>query len=196
MDWKDPAWWSLVVATIALLFSIPSVLLSWKSLRWERSSADAATRSAEAAERANLLTERALARDVDDAVSDAVQRQLDAIVSATLSAGTPGESITMSNARSLLRPGPTDVHWQIEKASGSQYILRNTGLDIAEHVGVDPAQLEQLGGFARSMPTDAVIRPGEGVGFLVMSAWGNPAPNQLYLKWNDMQEYVAVPMPG
>ncbi|TPG31660.1 hypothetical protein [Mycolicibacterium hodleri] len=164
--WKDPAWYSLFAAILALIFSVPSAVLSWKSLKWERDSADSARRSAEAAEQANLFTERALA----------------------LNAGVdPGE------VRALAPASRGDVSWQIEHRGGSQYVLRNTGTDIAEHVSVDA---EQLGGLARSVPADAVIRPQQGVDFLILATWGHPAPNQLYIKWNDMQEYVAVPMPA
>jgi hypothetical protein len=163
MDWwKDPAWYSLLVALFALLLSIPSAALAWKSLKWERDSAASARRSAEAAERANLLTERALARS--------------------------GPEL----ANPSLLPATSDVSWRIEKGSGSRYILRNTGTAIAEHVSVDG---EQLGGLVRNLPTDAVVRPGEGVDMLVLSTWSNPIPNQLYVKWDGMQDYVAVPMP-
>jgi hypothetical protein len=33
--------------------------------------------------------------------------------------------------------GIPQVAWQIERGSGAQYVLRNTGRDIAEHVYVD-----------------------------------------------------------
>ena len=172
MDWGDPAWYSLLVSLIALALSVPSALLAWKSLNWERDSANSARRSAEAAERANLLTERALAeralteRDDDSKVTD----------------------------YHVWAPTPTtgDVSWRIEHPGGSRYILRNTGTAIAEHVSVDA---EQVGGVTRSLPSDAVIRPGEGVDFLVLETWGNPAPNQLYIRWDDMQDFIAVPMP-
>jgi hypothetical protein len=168
MKWTDPAWYSLLVAILALFVSLPAAALAWKSLKWERSSAESARRSAEAAERANLLTERTLARRWDGVA-----------VGVTPPEPTPAP--------------PGDVSWRIEHASGSRYVLRNTGTDIAEHVSVDA---EQVGAIASNLPTDAVIRPGEGVDFLILATWGNPAPNQLYVKWGDMDEYVAVPMPG
>ena len=45
---------------IALAIAIGSGVLSWRSLRWERLSAEAAGRSAQEAARANQLAERAL----------------------------------------------------------------------------------------------------------------------------------------
>ncbi|KAA0085529.1 hypothetical protein CIW52_06415 [Mycolicibacterium sp. P9-64] len=163
MDWKDPAWYSLLVALLAFGISIPAAWSARKALTWQRDSADAAIRSAEAAEYANLLTERASAQSGTD----------------------------LSKLSPL--PATSDVSWRIERGSGSRYILRNTGTAIAEHVSVDA---EQLGGLARRLPVDAVIRPGEGADILILSTWGRPAPNQLRVKWNDMQEYAIVPMPG
>lgn len=171
MDWKDPAWYSLLISILALLLSIPSALLAWKSLNWERDSANSARRSAEAAERANLLAERATARQASGAHEG---REL----------GTVRESSPQTRR---------NVVWQIEHPSGSRYVLRNVGTDIAEHVSGD---IEQSSGLVRNLPSDAVIRPGEGVDFLVAGAWGRPVPNQLYLKWNDMRDFVAIPMPG
>jgi hypothetical protein len=60
MDPGDIATWvTASIAVLALIVSVGSAVLSWKSLRWERLSAEAATRSAEAAERANRLAEMA-----------------------------------------------------------------------------------------------------------------------------------------
>jgi hypothetical protein len=67
--------------------------------------------------------------------------------------------------------------------------LRNTGTSVAEHVKV-----ESTGGIARNLPTDAVIRPGEGVDILLLGTFGSPIPNQLYVSWGDSAEQVAVPI--
>lgn len=62
VHWHDAAAWiAAIVAGLALIISCCSAVLSWKSLRWERLSAEASMRSAEAAERAYRLAERAVA---------------------------------------------------------------------------------------------------------------------------------------
>lgn len=54
MRWGDVPGW------VALVISLCSALLSWRVLRWEKQSANAAVRSADEAARANLIAERAL----------------------------------------------------------------------------------------------------------------------------------------
>jgi hypothetical protein len=158
VDWGDaPAWAAVIVAVLALIISCCSALLSWKSLRWERLSAEAATRSAEAAERANRLAERA------------VEQRLQ----------PPGIASEGPVGAPIIERAP-DVSWRIERPGENRYVLRNTGSDVAEHVEVDPSQ---AGPIARNLPQDAVIRPGEGADMLIMGTWGKPVPNQLYVRW-------------
>lgn len=167
MRWSDAEWAAVAVALVALAVSIWSATLSWKSLTWERTAAQSARRSAEAAERANLLTERALTR-----TAPAAER------------GDEAES-----------PGAPDVSWRIERASKNRYVLRNVGTATAEHVGVDGEQLKNV--ISSNLPTDAVVRPGEGVDLLLMGTWqGRGLPNQLYVRWAGSDGYQAVPLPG
>jgi hypothetical protein len=167
VDWGDaPAWAATIVAVIALIVSAVAATFSWKSLRWEKLSAEAAGRSAEAAERSNLLAQRAL-----DARA----------------AGNSGELIATEPAACE----QLDVHWRIENPSGNRYVLRNVGTDTAEHVEVDASQ---AGRVTRNLPQDAVIRPGEGADMLIMGTWGHPVPNQLYVRWAGQPEWVAVPI--
>jgi hypothetical protein len=129
-------------------------------------------RSAEAAERANRLTERAVA---------AQQRvQLFGIPSEE-AFGTP-------SVETELAP---DVSWRIERPAENRYVLRNTGTDVAEHVEVDASQ---AGPITRNLPRDSVVRPGEGVDMLIMGAMGHPVPNQLYVRWAGQPDWVAVPI--
>jgi len=166
MNWGDvPGWAAVGIAVFALMVSTGSAALSWKSLHWERESAQAATRSAEAAERANRLAE------------EAVQLRLGDVL------GAPTDTTpTVKN---------TKVSWSIEHPAGNRYVLRNTGTDIAEHVEVDRSQINAI---TRQLPQDAVIRPGEGVDMLILGTWGNPVPNQLYVRWEGQANWVAVPM--
>lgn len=172
VNWGDaPAWVAAVIAGLALIISCCSAVLSWKSLRWERLSAESAARSAEAAERANRLTEQTvLAQRVD----------LYGIPSAE-AVGVPTVEQTAP-----------DVSWQIERPSGGdRYVLRNTGSDVADHVEVDASQ---AGPIHRNLPQDAVIRPGEGVDMLIKGTWQRPMPNQVYVRWAGQPDWVAVPI--
>jgi hypothetical protein len=175
VNWNDPAWVAAAVAMLALLVSVWSAALSWKSLRWERLSAESAGRSAEAAERANRLTEQTV-----------LAQQIRPF-------GIPsGEVVGIPRVEQepLVEQEP-DVSWRIERPSDNRFILRNTGTDIAEHVEVDPSQ---VGAIARNLPRDAVIRPGEGVDILMMTTWQRPLPNQLYVRWAGQPDWVAVPI--
>jgi hypothetical protein len=170
VNWGDaPAWVAAVVAVLALIISCCSAVLSWKSLYWERLSAESASRSAEAAERANRRTEQTV-----------LAQQLHPF-------GIPFEEAV--GVPSVERA--PDVSWSIEHPDKNRYVLRNTGTEVAEHVEVDPSQA----GIARNRPKDAVIRPGEGADMLIMGSWQRPVPNQLYVRWAGQPDWVALPLP-
>ena len=160
VHWGDvPAWVTATVAGLALIISCSSAVLSWKALRWGRLSAEVATRSAEAAERANRLTEQVVLRQ---------QVQL---------SGIPSEDAFDEPIVTTQAP---DVSWRIERPQENRYVLRNTGTDVAEQVTVDPTQ---AGPVARNLPQNAVIRPAEGADMLMIGVFGHPGPNQLYVRW-------------
>lgn len=101
MKWGDiPAWVALGVALTALA-------VSWRSMAWQKQSAQAAVQSANEAARANLIAERALEARAADA-SDRLDGQAD--------------------------HRPPHVAWRLEKGDGAAYVLRNVGTDVAEHV--------------------------------------------------------------
>jgi len=171
LHWGDvPAWIAAIVAGLALIVSCCSAVLSWKSLRWDRMSAESAKRSAEAAERANRLTEQTVLG----------QRLQPSSIPSEESVGSPTVETRAPN-----------VTWRIERPEGDRYVLRNTGTDIAEHVEVDPSQAPPIN---RNLPEDAVIRPGEGVDMLIKGTWGHPMPNQLYVRWAGQPDWIAVPI--
>ena len=157
MSWGDvPGWVALVVALVA-------ASLSWRSLRWEKQSAEAAVQSANEAARANLIAERALeSKPTDPALA-------------------PGQ------------PAGPRVTWSIEKISGAEYVLRNTGSEIAEHVYADKANAPVLN---RNLPQDSVIRPGAGHKMLLKGSWQSPVPTELHVRWSGQDAWVAVPLPG
>ena len=128
-------------------------------------SAESARRSAEAAERANLLVER-------------VAQRVEPV-------GIPSEE---AFGTAVVSQG--DVSWRIERPSKNRYLLRNSGTDVAEHVEVDPSRA----GVARHLPEDAVIRPGESAEMLIMGTWQQPVPDELYVRWQGQPDWVAVPI--
>ena len=77
----------------------------------------------------------------------------------------------------------------MEHCSGSKYVLRNTGIDVAEHVCVDGARVPPLN---RYLPRDSVVPPNEGVDIMLKGSWQHPMPNQLYLRWQGQPEWIAV----
>jgi hypothetical protein len=110
MYWGDvPGWAALVISTCA-------ASLSWRILRWERQSAQAAVRSADEAARANQIAERALE-----------------------SGGAAGRAAVTGEEHAS-----PSVTWRIEKGSGALYVLRNTGTGTAEHVYVDESRAPRI----------------------------------------------------
>jgi len=188
VDWGDaPAWAAVGIAILALIIAALSAGLSWKSLRWEQQGADAALRSAEAAERANRLTEQRTGGRKPDGKSGRwpVQRTISRPFRHSV-----GGSSRYTQRKTQEAP---NVTFEIERRSGNRYVLRNTGTATADHVQVDATQ---AGPTARNLPRDSVIRPGEGTDILLAGTWGHPTPNQLYVRWAGQPEWVAVPMPN
>lgn len=128
----------------------------------------------------------------------ALQWQRESAESARRSAEAAERSNLLAE-RALAIDGRTDtrrdeaapnVRFALEKSSKNRWVLRNVGADIAEHVAV-----ESPSAVTRNLPTDAVIRPGEGQDILMIGAFGSPIPNQLYVRWAGQSEPVAVPVP-
>lgn len=168
MDLGDvPGWIALAVASGA-------AVLSWRSLKWERLSAEAAGRSADEAARANRFTERALEQQLGTTSSSAVP---------PAPSGPAADDGVNHDVGS-------DVSWRIEHPQGDRYVLRNTGTEVAEHVYVDGSALPPIN---RNLPRDTVIKPGEGHDMLIKGVWGHSMPNQLYVRWEGQPDWVAVP---
>lgn len=145
---------AFVVSLLALVTAGVAAFAAWRSMTFEKQSATAARRSADAAETANRLTERALLQ------------------------GVP------ANVRASV-----DVQFILSKAKGSAWVLRNIGTEVAEHVRVEPIKT-----IHRGFPTDAVIRPGEGIDLLMSGTMQAPMPNQLYVAWAGQESPVAIPV--
>ncbi|WP_301123133.1 hypothetical protein [Mycolicibacterium fortuitum] len=82
-----------------------------------------------------------------------------------------------------------DVQFSLSKGQGTAWILRNTGTETAEHVRVEP-----ITGITRGFPTDAAVRPGEGIDLLMRGTWQSHIPHQLYVSWAGQQTPVALPV--
>lgn len=174
MNWGDiPGWVALAIATGA-------GVLSWRSLRWERLSAEAAGRSAQEAERANRLAERALELRALPPTDRGPEQDLHL-------SGIPSEE---AFGEMTVQQAP-NVDWRIERPQGDRYVLRNIGTDVADHVDVDETQLPPI---HRNLPSDAIIRPGEGHDMLIKGVWGHPMPNQIYVRWAGHPEWKAIPL--
>jgi hypothetical protein len=87
-------------------------------------------------------------------------------------------------------PAP-HVAWRLEKGDGVQYVLRNIGTAIAEHVYVDKSQAPPVN---RNLPQDSVVRPGAGHTMLLKGSMQHPLPTELYLRWAGQDDWVAVPL--
>jgi hypothetical protein len=83
------------------------------------------------------------------------------------------------------------VAWLIERGDGAQYVLRNVGHDVAEHVYVGPSRAPRIN---RNLPQDSVIRSGTGHTMLLKGNMQHPMPTELYLRWTGQDDWVAVPI--
>ena len=142
--------WGDVPAWVALVVALGAAGLSLRSLHWEKQSAEAAEKSANEAARANLIAERALELSGD-----------------------------VNQDESADNPAAPRVSWHIERGDGAQYVLRNVGRDVAEHVYVDRSRAP---GINRNLPDDSVIRPSAGHTMLLKGSMQHPMPTELYLR--------------
>jgi hypothetical protein len=165
---------SLVVGVAGLVISVLALLTA---RRWGRLTAEAAKRSAEAAERANLISQRAL--DLQE-----LRQSFDL--------STPSNSATAAvQGESPDSAARQDVQWVVEHPVKNRYVLRNIGTTVAEGVHV-----EEMDTIARQLPDDAVVQPGASAEFLLLGGWGKPVPNEVWVRWKGQDRPVAVALPG
>lgn len=86
---------------------------------------------------------------------------------------------------------PRNIRWRVENPEKYRFVLRNIGDDIAENVELDLSRIDAI---TRNLPRTAVVHPGEGFDVELISAWGHPLPNQLYVRWAGQNDWVAVPL--
>lgn len=162
----------VVVATyigigLSGLISLAALMVSILGYKVQAESARAATVSAEAAQRANWLTEQRLMHELGSH-------------SSTLNSGSA-------------EPRSPQVRWSLDRKSKNTYVLRNIGSDTAEEVRIPP---ESAGAIHRNLPESATLRPNESVEFLMIPAAGFPVPNEVLVQFKgreDTPDVVPVP---
>ncbi len=166
-----------VGVAVSGLLAVVALVISLRSLGIQRETARAALLSAEAAQRANWLTE---------------QRMLREATGVTLDAEGSGQ-LGRTRERRLL-PGSADVRWSLERRSRNAFVLRNVGTDVAEEVRIPP---EGAAATSRGLPESATVRPQESLEFVMAGTWGSPVPNEILLTWKgcDPAQPLVLPVP-
>lgn len=159
------------------LLAAVAVFISVRSLSIQKESARAAVVSAEAAQRANWLTEQRMLHEAAN-VADR---------SARPGTAAPHE---ISEPRE-----PADVRWSLDRKSKNSFVLRNIGTAVAEEVRIPP---EGAAPISRGLPEAATLRPQESVEFLMIGAMGAPVPNEILLTWKgrDPDNPLVLPVPS
>ncbi|MCD4523949.1 hypothetical protein [Nocardioides sp. cx-173] len=160
------------VAVSGVLAAI-AVIISLRSLAIQKESGRAAVISAEAAQRANWLTEQRMLHEV------ANNQPVTPAQGADLDAGDAQEP---------------NVRWSLDRKSKNAFVLRNVGTDVAEEVRI-PA--EGAAPISRGLPQSATLRPQESVEFLMIGAMGAPVPNEILVTWKgrDPDDPLVLPVP-
>jgi hypothetical protein len=153
------------------ILALIAIFISISSLRFQKESARAATISAEAAQRANYISE---------------QRMQNELSRGTTEVNIKGDLITAD---------ASDVRWSLDRKGKNTYVLRNVGTAVAEEVRIPP---EGAAPISRSLPESATLRPGESVEFLMIGALGAPVPNEILLTWKGRPETdpLILPVPS
>jgi hypothetical protein len=141
----------------------------------EGESARASVISAEAAQRANWLTEQRMLHEA---------------------ANSQGRPAAIGSEQSLGQDNqqPTDVRWSLDRKSKNAFVLRNVGTDVAEEVRIPP---EGAAPISRGLPESATLRPQESVEFLMIAAMGAAVPNEILVTWKgrDPDNPLVLPVP-
>lgn len=158
-----------VLAAIALIVSL-------RSLAIQKESGRAAVISAEAAQRANWLTEQRVLHEA-----------------ANVTRNEPVTSRPASGVGPAAEEKP-DVRWSLDRKSKNAFVLRNVGTDVAEEVRIPAEGAAQI---SRGLPESATLRPQESVEFLMIGAMGAPVPNEILVIWKGRHpdDPLVLPVP-
>lgn len=166
-----------VGVSVSGVFALIALIVSLRSLAIQKESGRAAVISAEAAQRANWLTE---------------QRMLHEAASVTQNDAVTSEPVSGVGFGRLQEP---DVRWSLDRKSKNAFVLRNVGTDVAEEVRIPAEGAAQI---SRGLPESATLRPRESVEFLMIGAMGAPVPNEILVTWKgrDPNDPLVLPVPG
>lgn len=73
------------------------------------------------------------------------------------------------------------VMWQLEAASGSEYLLTNVGSGVAWDVSVSHERLRAVG----NKTSEDQLRQGEGLTLLVIEMWRQTDDPRMHVRWSD-----------
>ena len=166
METGDLATWAGVGASV--LMSAGALVVSLFGLKWQRISAEATVRSANADEKAHALA--MLLHEKGEVAAEPAEPPLSPI--------------------QVERSSPQA--WELERPRKNRFVLRNISSMVLTGVTVDP---EQFAGFGRQLPNGAAVRPGASLEFLVFSAGGKPVPNEIAIRWDGRIEPLTLPTP-
>ncbi|WP_405656952.1 hypothetical protein [Streptomyces sp. RK9] len=153
----------------------------------------------EQAERDRLQTEAAALahRQVEAAERRAysVERMIEGWIAEQPADGLDPATPVPPGPGSAAEPAPTGsthaAHWTLTRKSKHMYVLRNDSTLTVTGVHVDDANIT----FGRALPEDGVLRPGESAEFMMAATLGGPLPNEIWVRWDGVEEPVAVPVP-
>lgn len=185
----------MIAAAGATIVAVAALVVSVKSLNVQKESARASTISAEAAQRANVLTEQRLQREFEldgDHRSEA-EEQPEGFAGSdhVQGAPAPGSPPIAGGVPAAVRAdyGP----WTLDRRGKKSFVLRNVGSTTAEEVRIPSEALPPI---ARNLPESATLRPNESVEFVMTGAWGHPVPNEIPVIWKGNPGGILVPVPG
>ncbi|MFG1736498.1 hypothetical protein ACGFLT_00565 [Micromonospora chalcea] len=175
VDWGDaPAWAGFAI-------SLGASVIALRALKHSKDSAGASVISAQAAVRQAAAAERQV--ELAEAAFKAAEEK----------AAEPAAAVDTRPAQEVLvGPTPPYVAWWIEQRSKNNYVLRNIGTDTARNVEIDKSRIECP---FRGATEVEELPPQASLGLLLIPAWGAPKPNELWVRWDEHPDWVAVPVP-
>ncbi|GGU13092.1 hypothetical protein [Streptomyces violascens] len=159
--------WGDVPAWAALVLSVGAFIVSLKARGDGRRSADAAATAAEASVRSADAAEAALAHEQ----SQAQERRL-----AEAEAARP------------------KVELAIHHLYGTKYRIVNDGQASANAVMVSDRDLPTTQNLSPGVPSS--LAAGEGRDFTMAGGWGRPVPPQLFVRWQDQDDWIPLRVPS
>ncbi|MGC5286578.1 hypothetical protein [Micromonospora sp. DT231] len=176
VEWGDaPAWAALVV-------SVGAGGVAWRALKHAKTSASASEISAQAAVRQAAAAERQV--ELAESAFEAAKEQ-------AAKSHLPVD--TDATREALTSPNPGYVAWWVEFKPKNRYLLRNLGSETARNVEIDESRIRCA---VRGDTRADTVPPLASMELLLIPAYGAPKPNEIWIRWDDHPEWVAVPLPA